>query len=118
MAQWKFVEWLLIWLLETVHFEFEWDEGNRTKSESKHGILIDQAEEVFKSGMALPLGVQIEPPVAEQRLGVVGPTFSGQLLQVAFVIREGRVRIISARPAHRKERKEYEEILRKISQGV
>ena len=118
MAQWKFVEWLLIWLLETSHFEFEWDQGNKTKSALKHGILTDEAEEVFKSGLALPLGVQTHPPAGEQRLGIVGPTFLGRLLQVAFVLREGRVRIISARPAHRKERREYEEILRKISQGV
>lgn len=118
MAQWKFTEWLLIWLLETTSFEFEWDRGNITKSAAKHGVSIEESEEVLKSGMALPLGVQINPPVDEQRLGIVGPTFSGQLLQVVFVLREGRVRIISARPAHRKERRHYEEILRKISQGV
>ena len=118
MAKWKFAEWLFIWLLETSHFDFEWDHGNVTKSVSKHGILIEETEEVFKSGLALPLGVQIHPPADEQRLGIVGPTFSGQLIQVAFVLREGRVRVISARPAHRKERKQYEEILRKISQGA
>jgi len=43
---------------------------------------------------------------------------AGKLLQVVLVLREGRVRVISARPAHRKERKQYEEILRKISQGI
>ena len=118
MAKWKFTEWLLIWLLETSDFEFEWDHGNSTKSASKHGILIEETEAVFKSGLALPLGVQIHPPADEQRLGLVGPTFSGRLIQVAFVLREGRVRVISARPAHHKERRQYEEILRKISQGV
>lgn len=118
MAQWQFVEWLLIWLLETTHFEFEWDQGNNTKNAAKHGISISETEEVFKSGAALPLGIQIQPPVDEQRLGVIGPTFAGRLLQVVLVLREGRVRVISARPAHRKERKQYEEILRKISQGI
>jgi uncharacterized protein len=118
VAKWVFAEWLLIWLLETSHFEFEWDHGNKAKSASKHGILTDEAEEVFKSGLALPLGVQTHPPAEEQRLGIVGPTFSGRLLQVAFVLREGRVRVISARPAHRKERRQYEEILRKVSQGI
>lgn len=118
MAQWEFVEWLFIWLLETPHFEFEWDHGNTSKSASKHGVSIEEVEGVFKSGSALPLGVQTHPPAAEQRLGIVGPGFSGRLLQVAFVLREGRVRVISARPAHRKERRQYEEILRKISQGV
>ena len=118
MAQWKFVEWLLIWILETRSFKFEWDHGNKTKSVSKHGILTQEAEEVFKSRLAVPLGVQTHPPSDEQRLGIIGPTSSGRLLEVAFVLREGRVRIISARPAHRKERKQYEEVLRKISQGV
>jgi uncharacterized DUF497 family protein len=118
MAQWEFVEWLLVWLLEALDYEFEWDQGNQTKNADKHGILTHETEEVFKSGLALPLGVQIQPPVNEQRLGIIGPTFSGRLLQVVFVLREGRVRIISARPAHRKERKQYEETLRKISKGI
>jgi len=118
MAQWEFVKWLLIWLMETVHFEFEWDSGNKTKNVSKHGVSVEEVEGVFKSGSALPLGVQVAPAKDEQRLGIVGPGFSGRLLQVAFALREGRVRVISARPAHRKERRQYEEILRKISQGI
>ena len=115
MAQWEFVEWLLFWILETSHYEFEWDKGNNSKSATKHKISIDEVEAVFRSGLALPLGIQITPKVEEQRLGLVGPTVSGRLLQIAFVLREGRVRVISARPAHRKERKQYEEILRKIT---
>ena len=118
MAQWEFVEWLLFWILETSHFEFEWDHGNQTKSAIKHKISIESVESVFRSGLALPLGIQITPMVPEQRLGLVGPTFEGRLLQIAFVLRSGHVRVISARPAHRKERKQYEEILRKIQKGI
>ena len=118
MAKWEFVEWLLFWILETSHFEFEWDEGNRHKNKTKHGISIEEVEAVFRSGVALPLGIQISPAAREQRLGLVGPSLNGRLLQVAFVLREGRVRVISTRPAHRKERTQYEEILRKVSQGV
>ena len=118
MAQWEFVEWLLFWILETSHFEFEWDEGNRTKNAEKHGIETHEIEAVFRSGLALPLGIQIAPPAPEQRLGLVGPTLNGKLLQVAFALREGRVRVISARPAHKKERTQYEEILRKISERI
>lgn len=118
MAQWEFVEWLLFWILETSRFEFEWDKGNRTKNATKHKITIEDVEAVFRSGLALPLGIQICPPADEQRLGLVGPNLSGRLIQVAFVLREGRVRVISARPAHRKERRQYEEILRKVSQRV
>ena len=61
MAQWEFVKWLLIWLMETVHFEFEWDSGNKTKNVSKHGVSVEEVEGVFKSGSALTLGVQVAP---------------------------------------------------------
>ncbi len=115
MAQWGFVDWLLYWILETSLYEFEWDEGNKSKNAKKHGITVPEVEAVFRSGLALPVGIQIAPVVLEQRLGLVGPTLDGRLLQVAFVLREGRVRVISARPAHKKERKQYEEILRKIT---
>ncbi len=118
MAQWEFVEWLLFWILETSHFEFEWDHGNRTKSAAKHKISIESVESVFRSGLALPLGIQIKPTTNEQRLGIVGPTIGGRLLQIAFVLRGGRVRVISARPAHKKERGQYEEILRKVQKGI
>ena len=118
MAQWEFVEWLMFWILETSHFEFEWDDGNQTKNKEKHGITTEEIEAVFRSGASLPLGIQISPAVNEQRLGVVGPTLNGKLLQVAFTLREGRVRPISSRPANPKERKQYEEIIRKVPQGV
>ncbi len=114
MAQWEFVEWLLFWIFETSHFEFEWDQGNSTKSKTKHGISQEEGEAVFRSGLALPLGIQVQPVTYEQRLGLVGPTLNNRMLQVAFILREGRVRVISSRPAHKKERKQYEEILRKI----
>ncbi len=118
MAQWEFVEWLLFWILETSNFEFEWDDGNIAKNSKKHGIEIHEIEAVFRSGMALPLGIQISPVANEQRLGLVGPTLNGRMLQIAFVLRGGRVRVISARVAHKKERIQYEEILRKISKRV
>jgi len=118
MAQWEFVEWLLFWILETSHFEFEWDKGNQTKNATKHKTSIEEVEAVFRSGLALPLGIQVSPPSNEQRLGLVGPTINGKFLQVAFVLREGRVRVISARPAHSKEKKQYEEILRKIAENL
>lgn len=118
MAHWEFVEWLMFWILETSHYEFEWDKGNQTKNKEKHGILTEDIEAVFRSGAALPLGIQISPVANEQRLGIVGPTLNGKLLQIAFTLREGRVRPISARAAHLKERKQYEETLRKVAKGI
>ena len=115
MAQWLFVEWLLIWLLEATHFEFEWDAGNRSKNAIKHDVFTEEVEEVFRVGLAMPLGEQVSPPTNEQRLGIVGTTSQGRILQVVFTLREGRVRPISARPAHKKEREQYATLLRQIT---
>lgn len=114
MAQFKFVEWLLLWLRENSHFEFEWDEGNSTKSAAKHSVRIDETEEIFTTGQAAPLGIQISPIVHEERLGIVGTTSAGRILHVVFTLRDGKVRPISARPAHKKERELYEAYLREI----
>jgi uncharacterized protein len=118
MAKWAFVDWLLYWILETSYFEFEWDLGNSNKNKNKHDLQIPEIEAVFKSGLAMPLGVQTFPVHREQRLGIVGPTLSGRLIQIAFTLRDGRVRVISARVAHKKERRQYEEILRKVTEGI
>ena len=118
MAQFLFVEWLLFWLRETLNFEFQWDYGNKDKNVAKHKVDIADIEEVFTFGLAIPLGVQVSPPVPEQRLGIVGPTSKGKYLTVVFTMREGKVRVISARSAHKKEKEKYEAFLRKVSQGI
>lgn len=118
MAKFKFVEWLLAWLLESRDYSFEWDSGNKSKNKNKHGIETSEIEEVFESGLAIPLGIQVSPKVEEERLGLVGPTLEGRLLHVVFTIRDGRIRPISGRPAHKKEKTQYGEILRKISERV
>ena len=72
MATWLFVEWLLTWILDTITFAFEWDQGNRTKSTTKHNVTTDEVESVFQLKRAIPLGVQTSPIVNELRLGLVG----------------------------------------------
>ena len=110
MASFKFVEWLLVWLEESELFIFDWDEGNQEKNKEKHGVEIKEIEEVFYARhMILPLGIQISPRVEEERLGIIGPSKAGKILHIVFTIREGRVRPISARQAHKKERELYEE---------
>jgi len=44
----------------------------------------------------------------EQRYVVLGATMDGRQLLVSFTVRHNRVRIISARPMSRKERRIYE----------
>lgn len=118
MATFEFVEWLLWWLIETKRFKYQWDKGNSTKNKTKHDVSAAEVEEVFDFGLAIPLGVQTAPKVDEDRLGIIGPTRKGRLLHIVFVLREGKVRPISARPAKRKERSQYAQTLRKISQGI
>lgn len=54
MAQFEYVLWLVEFLRNT-YFEFEWDNGNLTKSEIKHGTYAYEAEEVFYDRDILPL---------------------------------------------------------------
>lgn len=114
MATWLFVEWLLIWLLDTTTFAFEWYQGNRTKNSTKHDATTDEVEIAFRLKRAIPLGLQTSPVVNELRLGLVGQSDCGRVLQVAFTFRGSKVRVISARTAHRKERSQYDTMAREI----
>jgi uncharacterized DUF497 family protein len=88
---------------------FEWDDGNTLKSLFKHGVSKREAEEVFLNE---PLLLEDEKHSgAERRMHAFGETHLGQLLHVSFTLRgEGSlIRVISARPMNRKERRRYAE---------
>lgn len=109
MAQFEFVTWLAKWLLEQEHFVFEWDHGNSTKSVQKHKISSESAEQIFlNKDLLVPLGIQVSPETNEPRFGALGTDFSGAKISVCFTIREGKIRIISARPMSKLERNNYE----------
>lgn len=111
MAQFEFVAWLVQWIFEQQTFVFEWDNGNSTKSFQKHKIKSKSAEEVFiNKDILVPLGIQISPETNEPRFGALGVDFSGQFISICFTIREGKIRIISARPMSTNERKNYESL--------
>ena len=87
---------------------FDWDSGNARKSADKHGVRQLEAEQVFFSE---PLLVVEDRHHSEQepRWHALGQTFQQRLLHVTFTLRqEGtRIRVISARPMHRKEKTWY-----------
>ncbi|MBI4237413.1 MAG: BrnT family toxin [Deltaproteobacteria bacterium] len=60
------------------------------------------------------MGRQIVSTVDEERFCLIGPSHAGRMLSVVFALRDGRVRLISARLASRKEKKAYEEIRQAI----
>jgi uncharacterized DUF497 family protein len=112
MAKFEFSGWLLRWLRSRETFEFVWDEGIETKSKQKHDVNTTESEQAFYDADVYPLGSQIEPEVNEPRFGILGRTPSGRHLHVVFTVRTGAIRIISARPMHRKEKTSYEQALR------
>lgn len=107
MAHFKFVQWLVKYF-ESREFEFDWDEGNESKNFQKHGISNQEAEEAFYDPNLAPLGVQISPVINEERFGIIGKDFSGNILFIAFTFRKLKIRIISVRNANSREKMNYE----------
>jgi len=72
----------------------------------KHGVSFADAEGVLQD----PLGVTVEDPDAEgeQRFVSIGLGSAGELLVVVWTERDDECRVISARRATRKERRQYE----------
>jgi hypothetical protein len=89
---------------------FDWDAGNDRKSEDKHQVSQVEVEQVFFN---VPLVLAPDPKHSqtEPRFHALGKTTTGRLLHITFTLRfEGRkIRPISARDMHRKERRVYEE---------
>ena len=90
---------------------FVWDPKKAAENFRKHGVEFSEAVTVF----ADPLARIHEDPVhsvGEKREIIVGHSSSSQLLLVFFTERGRVVRLISARRATRRERKDYEEFTR------
>ena len=87
--------------------EFEWDPKKELKNIDKHGVTFSEAATVFGD----PLELTISDPdhsVGEFRFLSIASSSLNRLLVVSYTEREERIRIISARPAMPKERRQYE----------
>ena len=86
--------------------EFEWDAGKAASNLSKHGIGFAEAMTVFNDALEVMIP---DPAHSETELRFVSIGFSeaGRLL-VAYTERDQRIRIISARQATPRERRQYE----------
>jgi uncharacterized DUF497 family protein len=87
--------------------EFEWDPAKAAANLEKHGVGFSEATTVFGD----PLEITTADPdhsEAEFRFLSIGSSSAGRLLVVSYTEREGRTRIINARHATPKERKQYE----------
>jgi len=87
---------------------FDWDDGNSRKSEAKHGVTQAETEQVFFNEPLLVVG-DARHSTMEPRFHALGRTDGGRRLHVTFTLRQNgtRLRVISARDMHRKERLRY-----------
>jgi uncharacterized DUF497 family protein len=88
--------------------EFEWDADKAKRNLKKHRVSFEEASSIF----ADPLALTIPDPLhseEEDRFVTLGESNRRRLLVVVSVDRDDKVRIISARVATRRERKDYEE---------
>jgi uncharacterized protein len=87
---------------------FEWDDNKAKQNLKKHGVSFEEASTVFGN----PLARTIPDPLhseEEDRFVNLGESQSRRLLVVVFTERGDKIRIISARVATRRERKDHEE---------
>jgi len=87
---------------------FDWDEGNARKNE-KHGVSQSEAEQMFFD-VKLLMVADANHSADEPRYHALGTTLDGRRLHATFTLRSNgtRIRVISARDMHRKERQIYE----------
>lgn len=86
---------------------FEWDKGNSNKNWKKHNLTNDQCEEPF-FGTKRKIFEDTQHSDQEERFLLFGKTKQEKFLLISFTIRNQRVRIISARAMHKKEKAFYE----------
>jgi uncharacterized protein len=87
---------------------FRWDPEKAAGNEGKHGVSFEEAMTVFGDPLARIFS-DPDHSVDERREIMIGHSIQGRLLLVWFAERRKQVRIIGAREATRRERKDYEE---------
>ena len=83
----------------------EWDPQKALGNLKKHGIAFNEAVSVLEDEYALT--IEDDHP-EERRFVTLGMNAMGNLLVVVYVYRAEAVRLISARRATARERKQYE----------
>lgn len=87
---------------------FEWDFHKAQENFKKHRVSFEEAVAVFGD----PLSLTIHDPLhshGEDRFVITGRSLRHRLLVVMHMERKGAIRIISAREATKRERRNYEE---------
>ena len=90
--------------------EFEWDDTKNRANIRKHGVSFEIARRIFEGSYLTRLDERRD--YGETRYIGVGEVDGVAVIVVAHTKRGGRIRLISARPASRKERQAWYEHFR------
>ena len=85
--------------------DYQWDVQKARTNLKKHGVAFADAVSVFADERALSI---TDDYPGEDRFVTIGMDAFGRVLVVVFTWREEVIRIISARKATARERKQYE----------
>ncbi|MBU4317965.1 MAG: BrnT family toxin [Proteobacteria bacterium] len=86
--------------------EITWDPNKAEINFEKHKIRFSDAEMVLYDPFSMTLEDQVVS--AERRFVTVGADATGRIVAVVYSYRKDTIRLISARKATSKERKQYE----------
>lgn len=87
--------------------DFEWDPNKARSNLFKHGVSFIEASEVFSDTFSS--SYDPDHSDSESRCLIFGKNYSGKYLVVSYTDRNGKIRIISARPMTPRERRSYEQ---------
>ena len=87
--------------------EFEWDPEKAERNVRRHGVAFTEAMTIFADPLEVTIS-DVTHSEDEFRFLSLGRSEAGRLLVVAYTERQGRIRIISAREATPKERRDHE----------
>lgn len=87
---------------------FEWDQWNVQKNEAKHGVSPLEAESAFYDEKVRLFEDREHSSTREKRFILYGRSIENRVLMVGFTHRGNGIRVITARPASRKERRVYD----------
>lgn len=93
--------------------ELEWDENKNWQNQQKHGISFEEAQEIFQGIYFTTIDDRSDyDEIREIGIGTIRGTI---IVTVIYTDRNGKIRLISARKATPKERKQYNDYLRRTT---
>lgn len=88
--------------------KFEWDDQKAKLNLKKHNIRFEEVRVVFQDPLAFIFDDELHS-IDEKREIIIGHDNKNRLVLICFTERNKIIRIISARLATKKERRDYEE---------